>query len=118
MLADPQAVTYATVAKSLPKISSGVDSSEYNLNDGGVVYNLIVSHQFKTRNRVNVRLRRNAYAADAIVPANNVLASMTASFTMDFPTVGMTSSDMSNLAQALVDYLSDATILKLVNGET
>lgn len=118
MFADPQSVTYATVAKSLPKISSGESSSEYKLNDGGVVYDLIISHQFKARNRVNIRLRRDAYASDPVLPLQNILASMTASFTLDFPTAGYTVTDAQNLGNALVGYLSSANLLKLANGET
>lgn len=118
MLTDPQVVTYAAAAKSLPAISRGEASSEYKLNDGGVVYDLIVSHQFKARNRVNVKLRRDSYAPDPVIPTSNVLASMSVSFTMDFPTVGIAGTDVSNLAQAMVDYLTDPIVLKLINGET
>jgi len=118
VLTDPQSVTYAASAKSLPAISRGDSSSEYKLNDAGVVYDLLVSHQFKARNRVNVRLRRDAYAADPLVPTSNVLASATVSMTMDFPNVGVTAADATALCKALVGYLTDATILKLANGET
>lgn len=118
MFADPQSVTYATVAKSLPAIGRSDSDSEYKLNDSGVVYDLILSHQFKTRNRAVARLRRDSYASDPLVPANNVLASMTGTFTLDFPNVGLTAADAQNLGKALRDWLSDANILKLVNGET
>jgi len=118
VFADPQSVTYATVAKSLPKIGSGADSSEYKLNDSGVVYDLTLAHQFKSRNRVNARLRRDAYASDPLTPTSNILASMTASFTLDFPNVGYTVADAQALGKALVAFMTDANILKLANGET
>lgn len=118
MLADPQSVTYATVAKTLAAISRGEDSSEYKLNDSGTIYDLILSHSFKTRNRVVARLRRDAYATDPLVPANSVLASQTCTLTMDFPSIGVTAVDAQNLAKALRDFLTDAVILKLANGET
>lgn len=118
MLADPQSVTYATVAKSLVKIGSSDTTSEYKLNDSGVVYDLIVSHQFAKRNRVNVRLRRDSYVSDPLVPANSIAASMTASFTLDFPTSGLTTADAQNLGNALVAWLTSANILKVANGET
>lgn len=118
MLTDPQSVTYAASAKSLPRIGGDGTSSEYKLNDAGVVYDLVVSHQFKARNRVNVRLRRDNYAADPLIPTSNLLASMTASFTMDFPNVGLTAADAVALSKALAAYLTDATLLKLANGET
>lgn len=118
MFADPQTVTYAASSKSLPAISRGDSSSTYKLNENGVVYDLTMSHQFKARNRVNVRLRRDAYASDPLVPANSMLASMTASFTLDFPNVGYTAVDAQNLGNALVAYMTSANILKLANGET
>jgi hypothetical protein len=43
---------------------------------------------------------------------------MTASFTMDFPTAGLSATDAQSLAKALVAWLTDATLLKLANGET
>lgn len=118
MFADPQSVTYATVAKSLPRIDNGPGSSEYKLNDSGVVYDLVLSHQFKTRNRVVARLRRDSTIADPLVPTQNFLASATATFTIDFPRTGLTTVDAQNLGNALVGFLTSANILKLANGET
>jgi hypothetical protein len=118
VFADPQSVTYATVAKSLPATGRASDESVYRLNDSGVQYELRLSHSFKRRNRVVARLQRDAYAADAIVPSQNILASATCTFTLDFPNAGLTASDAQNLGKALVDWLTSANILKLVNGET
>jgi len=119
MFADPQSVTYATVAKSLPAISRSDTQSEYKLFDtGGVVYDLILAHSFKTRNRAIIRLRRDAYASDPLVPANNVLASMTATLTVDYPTFGLTVTDAQNLANALVAWSTSANVLKVISGET
>lgn len=118
MFADPQTVTYATVGKSLPAIGRNESQSEYKLNDGGVIYDLILSHQFKTRNRVVARLQRVASSTDPLVPSQNILASATATFTLDFPNVGFVPADNQNLGKALVDWLTAGNILKLVNGET
>lgn len=118
MFSDPQSVTYAAVAKSLPAISRGTDQSVYQLNDSGTVYTMSLSHQFKTRNRVVCRIQRDSSVSDPLVPANNIRASMTGTFTLDFPTVGLTLTDVQNLGKALVGFLSDATILKLAGGET
>jgi len=84
MFADPQSITYNAVAKSLPAIGRGDLQSEYKLNDSGVIYDLILSHQFKTRNRAVARLRRDVYAADPVIPTQNILASATATITIDF----------------------------------
>lgn len=118
MFSDPQSITYSTVAKSLPAISRGETSSEYRLNDAGVVYNLSLSHQFGKRNRAVARLRRDSFASDPLVPSQNILTSATVTFTADFPVTGMTAVDAQLLAEALIDWLSDANILKLCNGET
>lgn len=118
MLADPQTVTYATVGKSLPAISRGDSQSVYFLNDAGVQYTLTISHSFAKRNRVVCRLQRSSYSADPVVPAQNLLASMTCTFTLDFPSVGLTPSDVSSLAQAVVDLLTDSFLGKVIAGET
>lgn len=118
MFADPQSITYNAVVKSLPTIGRNDTQSEYKLNDAGVVYDFVLSHQFKTRNRVVARLRRDAYAADPLYPTKNILASASATFTMDSPQVGMTLTDVQNLGRALRDWLTDANILKMLNGET
>jgi hypothetical protein len=118
VFADPQSITYATVGKSLPAIGRNDTQSVYKLNDSGTVYELTLSHQFKARNRVVARLQRTAASADPLVPAQNILASATATFTMDFPNVGLVPADVQALGKALVGFLSDGTLLKLVNGET
>lgn len=118
MFSDPQSITYATVAKSLPAIGRTDVQSEYKLNDSGVVYDLVLSHQFAKRNRVVARLRRDAFASDPLVPSQNILASATATFTMDFPTSGLTVVDAQNLGNALVSFLTSSVLLKLANGET
>lgn len=118
MFNDPQTVTYANVAKTLPAISRGETSSDYKLNDAGVVYQLTLSHQFAKRNRVSARLRRDNFADDPLVESNNVLASVSSTLTIDYPLVGMTSSDAQVLANALIAWATPANVLKLVNGET
>lgn len=118
MLADPQSITYNAVAKSLPAISRGTDASSYRLDDSGTVYTFTVLHQFKNRKRAVVRLQRDSYAPDPLAPSNYILTSMTATMTIDYPQVGLTSADAQLLGKALVGWLSDANILKVVNGET
>lgn len=119
MFADPQSVTYATVAKSLAATGRGTDSSQYKLNDAGTVYQLSLSHQFKPqRTRAVARLQRDAFAADPLVPAQNLLASMTATLTIDFPTTGLTAADAQNLGNCLIAWASSANLLKILNGET
>lgn len=118
MFADPLSITYATVAKSLPAIARSDTQSEYKLLDAGVVFDVILAHQFKTRNRVIARLRRDVYAPDPVVPAQNVLASATATLTLDFPNVGMLPVDIQNLGNALIAWATPANLLRLIGGES
>lgn len=119
MLADPQSITYATVAKSLPAVGRGETSSIYKLFDGTTAtYTLTVSHQFAKRNRAVVRLTRDSVVTDPLVPANSIAASMSATLTLDFPTAGLVATDAQALGNALCGWLTSANILKVVNGET
>lgn len=118
MFADPQSITYSAVAKSLAAIGRNETQSEYKLNDSGVVYDLVLAHQFGKRNRVVARIRRDSFSADPLVPAQNILGSMTATLTVDFPLVGLTPADAALLVKALVGWASDTNVGKLVNGET
>lgn len=120
MFADPQSVTYNTVAKSLPRISSGQDSSTYRLNDtaGNAIYTMTLTHQFKARNRVIARLQRESITTDPLATATNIDVSMAATFTIDFPNAGLTPVDAQYLGSALTGFLTSANILRLANGET
>lgn len=118
MLADPQSVTYNTVAKSLVKTQSGVNQSEYRLNDSGTLYLLRAGHTFAKRNRAFVRLQRDAFVSDPFVPAQNIVSSAVTTLSMDWATTGVTAADMQNLANTLVAWCTSATLLKLINGET
>lgn len=118
MFADPQTVTYNAVAKNLPAIARGDTQSVYQLNDAGVIYKFTIAHQFAKRNRVVVRLQRDVYAADPVVPAQNILASATGTLTLDFPQVGYVAADIQNLGNALVAWATSGNLLKVINGET
>lgn len=118
MFSDPQAVTYNSVAKSLAAIGRGDSQSVYKLVSTDAEYELTLSHQFKARNRVVARLKRTAVVADPLVPASNIVASATATLTIDFPSTGMSLTDVQNLGNCLVGWLSSGNILKLVGGET
>jgi len=115
---DPQSVTYATVAKSLPAIGRGDSSSSYRLDDSGVQYDLTLSHSYGKRNRFVARLQRTSAVTDPLIPANSIAVSMTASFTLDLPPAGLTAVDAQNLGNALTGLLTSANILNLAGGET
>jgi len=119
MFADPQSITDNTVSKSLPCIGRGDSQSEYRTVDsGGVTYDLILSRTFAKRTRAVARLKVDSAVTDPLVPANSVAVSTTVSFSIDRPQFGVTADRANQIAQALVDWLTDANILKLCNGET
>lgn len=118
MFSDPQSITFNSVAKSLAAIGRGDTQSVYKLVSTDAEYVLTLSHQFKTRNRVVARLQRTAIVTDPLMPSGNIVASATATLTIDFPSTGFSQTDIQNQAKALVAWASDANILKLVGGET
>lgn len=119
MFADPQSVTYATVAKPLPAIGRAPDQSDYKVVAVDAEYQLRLAHTFKpARNRVVARLQRTAVVDDPLTTSSKMIASATATFTVDFPSAGMTLSQARDLAAALRDWATDANLLKLVGGET
>lgn len=118
MFADPQSVTYATVAKSLPAIGRIETQSTYRLNDSGVVYTLTLSHQFKNRQRSVARLVRDVIVTDPLAPAQNKAVSAACTMTIDWPNTGLSATDAQNLVNCLTGWMSSANALKLINGET
>lgn len=119
MFADPQTVTYATVAKTLPATGRSSDTSEYQVREtDGTVYNLTLTHAFKARNRVVARLKRSSIVGDPLVTGQSILVSATATITIDAPQTGLSIADAQNLGKALVAWGTDANLLKLLNGET
>lgn len=118
MFSDPLSVTYATVAKSLPSIGRGPTGSQYRLDDAGVVYDLQLSRTYAKRNRFVARLTRTSNVTDPLIPANSIVASMSATVTLDLPAAGLSAVDAQNLGNALVGFLTSSNILKLAGGET
>jgi hypothetical protein len=120
MFVDPQSLTYATVAKSLPAIGRGADSSLYKLsNSDGSILQLNLSHQFKPRRtRAVARLQFDTFSPDPLSPANSILASATATLTVDFPTAGLAVVNATDLATCLVVWSTPGNLTRLLNGET
>lgn len=105
MFADPIAsVTYATVAQTLPRISTNGSKSVYRKSDGSLVITL--SHQ-TARNRVRsmARLDRNIDT-----DANSVLDSNCAVYlVIDRPVTGFSETDVVNQSECLFGALTAST---------
>jgi hypothetical protein len=116
MFADPQSVTVNAVAESLPRIDSSGRKSVYRSSDSE--FTLTVSHDEKNRCRRTVRLTQEIVAADPFLTDVNRTYVQHAYVVLDHPKVGFTATQIDNLAQGLVDYLSDANIDKVIAGES
>lgn len=116
MFADPQSVTVNAVAESLKRIKTGDQRSTYRSVDGE--FELTVTHDEKNRCRRAVVLTQKIVAEDPFLTGTNRSYSQSASLVLNHPAVGFTSTQIDNLAQALVDYASDALIDQIIAGES
>lgn len=115
---DPQSVTIATVATSLPRLGIGVNSGTFATPDGLV--KLTVSHLVGKRSRSTLRLDFAKIAPDPLISSTNIRYSMSAYIVVDAPITGYTVSDQVANVKALVDYLSassNARVTQLLGGE-
>jgi len=119
MLADPQSVTINSVAQSLPAIARGVNTSQYQKDDGLV--KLSIAHQYGTRTRRTARLDFSKIAADPLISSTNVKYSMSAYLVIDTPVTGFTVAEAKQIVDALTAYLtasSGAKVTSILGGES
>lgn len=117
-LADPQSVTVNSAAQSLPRTSTGANSSVYTKDDGTV--QVTVSHSYGKRYRRTARVTSNKIATDPLVTGVNVRVSASAYVVLDVPTSGFTAAEQKELLIAMATWLSassGANAAKLVGGE-
>lgn len=116
--ADPQSVTIASVANSLPRVSSGQNASIYQSGDG--LIKLTVSNSYGKRNRRTIRLDHQKIAADPF-SSNQLKYNVAAYLVVDVPPVGgYTVAQQKEVVDALVAYLSASTgarVTQLLGGE-
>jgi hypothetical protein len=115
--ADPQSVTINSVAQTLPRISSGVNTGAFQKDDTTV--KLSVNHQYGSRTRRQIRLDHKKVAPD-VFTADNTTYSMSAYLVVDVPTTGYTIAEQKQIVDALTAYLTASTgakITQLLGGE-
>lgn len=118
MFADTLSVTYNAVAKTLTRMTNGSYQVKYGLDDGGTMYyNLRIEHTVPSAaNGVGethmIRLDIDNYDADGAY-----LRRDSAWFVLKTSDAKQDSTAIDYTAQALVDFLSDANLLKLVARE-
>lgn len=116
--ADPQTVTVATVAQTLPRTSSSVNSGTFAKDDG--TYVLQVSHQVGRRRRHQIRLNAEKIAADPFDTSLNQRVAMSVYVVVDVPLQGYTIAQQQDVVDALTEYLtasSGARVTQLLGGE-
>lgn len=116
MFTDPQSVTVAGVAKSMPKISSKDMSSSYKNSDG--TFSLTLSHQVSAqRVRSMVRIDQRAVVADPLTSVND-WETLSFYFVIDRPEVGFSSTQVNDLVAGLKTWLDATAVGKLFGKES
>lgn len=118
--ADPQSVTINSVANSLPRIGSGVNTGTFAAGDGNV--KLAVSHQYGKRTRRQARLDFSKVAPDPLISSTNIKYSMSAYVVVDVPVTGFTVAEQKQIVDALTAWLATGAgaanvTTKLLGGE-
>lgn len=117
MFADTLTVTVNAVAKTLNRIAFGNREGTFDSRADGL--KVRISHVEGKRNRRTVRLDSSKTVADPYLTGVNKLVSMSAIFTVDSPLVGYSDTEVSQIVQALVDWLDiPANLTKVVGGES
>nr|QDH87537.1 MAG: hypothetical protein H4Rhizo451596_000002 [Leviviridae sp.] len=116
--ADPQSVTINSVANSLARTGSGVNTGSFSKDDGLV--KLDVSHQYGKRTRRLIKLTHAKIAADPLISAQSVKYSMSVSLVIDQPITGYTVAEAKQIVDGLTAYLTASTgarVTQLLGGE-
>lgn len=118
MFSDPQSITVAGVAKSLPRVSSGDFTGRFRGSDGA--YELYISHVSGKKDRSVVRVNSRKIGANPLDPSKNVPYTAAAYLVLEAPpqTSGFSTTELEDMVKALVAYLSAANVTKFVGKES
>jgi hypothetical protein len=116
--ADPQSLTINSIAISLPRTGSGINSGSFTSADSTV--KLSVSSQYGKRIRRTVRVDHSKYATDPTNSALQVPRSMSVYAVVDTPLQGYSTTEAKQVCDALFAYLTASTgakVTQLLGGE-
>lgn len=118
MFSDPQSVTIAGAAKSLPRVSSGDFTGQFRASDGA--YTLQVKHTAGKRDRSVIRLDTKKVGTNPLDPSKNLPFSASVYLVVDAPNqgTGFTATELEDLTKGLVAYLTAANVTKFVGKES
>jgi len=115
---DPQSLTLAGAAVSLPRTSSADGSGAFTSNDGTA--KLTVSNQYGKRIRRQARVSYSKVAPDPLIASQNIRYSASVYMVVDQPVTGFTVAELSDIVKAFSTWLSantNANTTKLLGGE-
>lgn len=116
MFTDPIVLTHNAIDKSMNRVNTGNNSSEYSGPDG---LKLKVSHSYGKRERSVFRLDIRKIGADPLATNLNREFYASAYFVIDQPPVGFSDTEISTLCNAVLDELKTAaTLAKFIGGES
>lgn len=109
------------IAGALALIGRDKTTSEYRLSQAdGVHWHLLVRQTPETRRgrqRAIVTLRHEALITEAVEDGDSVPVEISAQFSIDYPKRVLPVS-VSTISSCLRDFLTEAVLARLVNGET
>jgi hypothetical protein len=113
MIVDPQVITVATIAKSMPRISDGI----YQLAD--LTFGLDITHRSVTRDKKKrvvhtVKFSQRKIVADPLTAANDY-ETLTESVQIDRPEVGFSSTEVSDMWTGFKTWF-DTTMMGKIYG--
>jgi hypothetical protein len=121
MLADPQSITINAVANSLPRLSTGTNTSVYQKDDGTI--KLTITHTYqKTKNRRLVKFEQKKISSDPLVTAQNAEYRQVAYIVMESPvTIGFTVAEQKDFVVGMADWLkasTNANTIAVIGGQS
>lgn len=118
MISDPQSVTINSVAISLPRVASGVNTGAFKAADATVLES--IGHTYGRRTRRTWRIDHSKVAPDPLFPAQNTPYSMSFYVVADVPVTGYTVAEQKQVIDGFLAQLnasSGALITKFLGGE-
>lgn len=118
MFSDPQSITVAGAAKSLPRVSSGDFSGSFRASDGAYV--LTIKHSQGRKDRSLGRVDSKKLGANPLDPTKNLPYVASAYTVLEAPPggQGFTSTELEDLLKAHVAYFTAANVTKFVGKES